>query len=232
MDEIKRRAMRLAVYIRQLGADPVHLRGTDYRSWERGLQKQYQTLRATLGTEAGQAARVRGRALIRREGLSSIVADLLPVPTRAQRKQVSRANPSAQKSAGSVLVEAPISWVEVPVTTNPATCKRKYRHPHFLSAMLHARRLGSPGLQVYPCEHCHYGLHVGHDPNSEATKRARAVRKRLRSIEKQLAAIARQADELQRERRSLLSEQGVRTESAPGRLRKHLLRAGAWLRKL
>jgi hypothetical protein len=81
---------------------------------------------------------------------------------------------------------------------------------------------------VYPCGLCG-GLHVGHDPNNERTKRARVIRKRLRSIEKQLAAFDKHSGELRRERQKLLAEQGIRIVCAPSRLRRYLIRIEAWL---
>lgn len=95
--------------------------------------------------------------------------------------------------------------------------------------MLHARKLGSPGLDVYPCDRCG-GLHVGHDPESDHTQRARVVKKRLRSIEKQLAGLNTQLAQLEHERRALLAEQGAGPESF-SRLRLYLRRVEAWIRK-
>ena len=236
MKDLKRAAMRLAVYVRELGVEPVALRGNAYREWERALQKQYQELRDSLGKEAGQAARVRGRALIRRVGLSSAVPDLAPAPTRTQRKKVGGSKPQpsgpAPETAAAITpVAAPARPVEPPVASNPAVCRRKLRHSSFLSAMLHARQIHSPGLHVYGCE-CR-GLHVGHLPGSRDTQRGRAVTKRLRSIEKQLAAIETRADELRHERQTLLAEQEIRTDAAPrSKLRQFLLRIEAWLAKL
>ena len=41
-------------------------------------------------------------------------------------------------------------------------CKRKLRHPHYLSALLHARCLRQDeNLIIYPCSVCSH-LHVGH----------------------------------------------------------------------
>lgn len=62
-------------------------------------------------------------------------------------------------------------------------CKRKLRHVEYLSALLHASRLGDPDLDVYPCPVC-AGLHVGHDP--DRLKR-RTLAKELASIERRIA---------------------------------------------
>jgi hypothetical protein len=234
MSDSKREALRLAVYVRELGAEPVALQGKDYRGWERGLQRQYQELRESLGKEAGQSARVRGRAVIRREGLSSAVADLLPTPMRSQRRNADNSKPVADQSlpqtaAASASVKDPVNLVQRAIAPNPRVCQRKYRHSNFLTAMLHARELRSPGLHVYPCDVCG-GLHVGHDPESEHTQRARAVTKRLRAINQQLAAMERQAAELRRERQRLLSEQGINQEqSMLDRVRQWLLGVEGWL---
>jgi len=230
MKDIEARAMRLAVYIRELGVPPVALRGADYLGWERALQKQYQQLRESLGKEAGQAARVRGRSLIRKQGLREAVGELVPPVPRTDRKKGSRAQPvhsdgSAQTSVEPMAAALHPRSVAVP---NPVTCQRKYRHVNFLTAMLHARRIHSPGLHVYPCDICD-GLHVGHDLTSEQTKRARAVRKRLRSIDRQLASLVRQSDKLRKERQSLLTEQGLAFASCPSDLGHLLLRLKAWL---
>ena len=41
-------------------------------------------------------------------------------------------------------------------------CRRKIRHPHYLSALLHARRLPQDdNLSIYSCGLCS-NLHVGH----------------------------------------------------------------------
>lgn len=235
MKDLKRAAMRLAVYVRELGGEPAKLRGNAYCEWERALQKQYQQLRESLGKEAGQAARVRGRAVIRREGLSAAVADLLPGTKQTQREKGSGSNSVAdqrlaQLAAAPLPMKASATLAQAAIVPNPLVCQRKYRHLNFLSAMLHARQIQSPGLHVYPCEFCD-GLHIGHDPESEDTQRARTVRKRLRSIDKQLAGMERQAAELRRERQTLLAEQGVLTEAARDRLQQYLRRAGAWLRR-
>ena len=46
------------------------------------------------------------------------------------------------------------------------TCRRKIRHYHYLSALLHARLLRQDeNLVIYPCRICGH-LHVGHLPES------------------------------------------------------------------
>lgn len=232
--DFEREAMRLAVYIREIGAEPVALRGKDYRGWERNLQRQYQQLRETLGRDAGQAARVRGRGIIRNRGLSGAAADLQPVAMRPGRKTIAGPEDTidetpAQRAAAETAEGTAIS-ARFDVSPNPSVCKRKYRHVNFLSAILHAQRIDSPGLDVYPCELCG-GLHVGHNPNNPETQRTRFIRKRLRSIDRQLAAMDRQASELRREWHALQAEKRGGNGLERGRLWQYLSRAKAWLRK-
>lgn len=234
--EIQIAAMRLALYIRELGAEPVSLQGNKYRDWERRLQRQYQELREGLGKDASQAARMRGRALIRREGLASAVAYLLPATRRTRRRNRAGAKAAAselclQNPVAEIPAETSEGAAGVPVTTNPATCHRKYRHENFLTAMFHARRIHSAGLDVYPCDICG-GLHVGHNPADENVKRARAVRRRLRSIDRQLAGIERQFEVLRREREQLLAELGLQGQVGRHWLREYLRRATVWLHSL
>jgi hypothetical protein len=79
-------------------------------------------------------------------------------------------------------------------------CRRKIRHPHYLTALLHARRLRQDNnLIIYPCCFCQH-LHVGH---SRKMKRKRPVvydspweRKRVR-LERKIAPVQRQLMQLQ-----------------------------------
>jgi hypothetical protein len=51
------------------------------------------------------------------------------------------------------------------------SCRRKIRHFHYLSALLHARLLrNDEGLVIYPCPICR-NLHVGHMPKRMRPKR-------------------------------------------------------------
>ena len=76
-------------------------------------------------------------------------------------------------------------------------CRRKIRHPHYLSALLHACRLRQDeNLIIYPCSVCQH-LHVGHSnmkkkPVVYATlwerKKARLER-RIACVQQQLAQL-------------------------------------------
>jgi hypothetical protein len=80
-----------------------------------------------------------------------------------------------------------------------SNCRRKLRHTNFLTALMHADRLGDDDLRIYPCPLCQ-GMHVGHDPERRARERRRIIRE-LRSLERLL-------QELERERVRLLARQG------------------------
>jgi hypothetical protein len=84
-------------------------------------------------------------------------------------------------------------------------CRRKLRHRNYLSALHHARRLGHPDLNIYPCSVCD-GLHVGHNSTGESVGRLRKTRKKLRAIESRLQAIDRERQELEEQKKALLEK--------------------------
>ena len=75
-------------------------------------------------------------------------------------------------------------------------CQRKLCHPHYLSALLHARKLGDDNLIIYPCRFgCH--LHVGHmkQLTTNQKKKARLGRK-IAQTRQQLAQLRRNLQKL------------------------------------
>jgi hypothetical protein len=80
------------------------------------------------------------------------------------------------------------------------SCWRKIRHPHYLSALLHARRLlpQDDNLSIYPCELCS-NLHVGHSKMKKKRPVAYATlweRKKVR-LERRIADVQQQLAQLQ-----------------------------------
>ena len=80
-------------------------------------------------------------------------------------------------------------------------CRRKLCHPHYLSALLHARRLQDDTLIIYPCRFCH-NLHIGHmkPPLTPYQK------KKLR-LERKIAQARQQLVQLRRNLQKLLAEE-------------------------
>jgi hypothetical protein len=123
-------------------------------------------------------------------------------------------------------------------------CRRKYKHPDYLSALRHAAELGDPTLVVYPCGYCG-GLHVGHppkpppavelphkvvDPALPVTVRLAELRKVLRRTYTRL----HRAQKIQKRLHHPLPEEGHRAEQRVRDLYRHLralLREQAWLEK-
>jgi hypothetical protein len=60
------------------------------------------------------------------------------------------------------------------------SCLRKYRHPNFLSAVMHAREIDDGGLCIYGCEYCG-GSHVGHAQRAAPAKPTLATKLRRNS---------------------------------------------------
>jgi hypothetical protein len=69
-------------------------------------------------------------------------------------------------------------------------CRRKLCHPHYLSALLHARRLQDDTLLIYPCRFCHY-LHIGHmkPPLTPHQKKKLRLERKICQVRKQLAQL-------------------------------------------
>ena|ERR1700733_1700144 len=66
----RRLAWRLSLYIDALGGIPSPYTGQPFPRYVEELQQHYQRLREQLGPEASLAARIAGRAVIRKHGLA------------------------------------------------------------------------------------------------------------------------------------------------------------------
>jgi hypothetical protein len=198
----KRDAMRLVAYIRAVGFDPSPFDHGSFQSYRACLQKQYDTLRASMDRESGQRARLAGRKLVRLHTLKGAAGDVvpneLPFTVRSSRRGEGRHNslPSNERD-----VPSPVLAV---ATANPsgreiANCRRKLRHVDYLSALFHLIRLGDPGLHAYPCELCD-GIHVGHHPDRV---KSRDLKEELISIEARIAALEVERRQLEERRTSL-----------------------------
>ena len=94
-------------------------------------------------------------------------------------------------------------------------CKRKLRHRHYLSALLHARRLRQDeDLIIYPCSLCSH-LHVGHSGKMKGKRTLTYAndweRKKAR-LERRIARVQDQLAQLQLNLQRLLA-----TPPQPGR---------------
>ncbi len=65
----------------------------------------------------------------------------------------------------------------------------RFRHPYYLSALLHARKLNDDQLNIYPCGICRH-LHIGHMKQStpQQKKKDRLLR-RIAAVRQQLATL-------------------------------------------
>lgn len=198
----RRLALRFCVYIQALGAVPVPYEGQALKVYLVELQQQYEKLQQELGPEIARAARVAGRITLRGRGFAH-AATIFPIPV-----------PPVPKKRGGVSSPQKARTPNPPVQTgepNPRAaaraalfnCLRKIRHPNFLSALLHARRLKDEDIRIYPCAVCD-GLHVGHA--SGLTKRRRKIAKQLEVLLSKLQEIDRTRELLLRQERKLRSE--------------------------
>jgi hypothetical protein len=195
----RRLAWRLSLYINALGRSPSPYIGQPIPKYAEELKQQYQKLRKELGPEASRAARVAGRAAIRKHGLAKAVSEFAcsggsPDNLRGAVDEAKQQDsPKTRQERSNVA--GPGSEVSRRELSN---CRRKLRHTNFLTALMHADRLGDDDLRIYPCPLCQ-GLHVGHDPERRARERRRIIRE-LRSLERLL-------QELEREHVRLLARQ-------------------------
>ena len=75
-------------------------------------------------------------------------------------------------------------------------CRRKLCHPHYLSALLHARRLPpEDDIVIYPCSIC-CRLHVGH-ANKMTSKRPISPEKKKARLRRKIAQAQQQLTQLQ-----------------------------------
>lgn len=79
-------------------------------------------------------------------------------------------------------------------------CRRKLCHPHYLSALLHARKLGDDNLIIYPCRFGHH-LHIGH------MKQLTPHQKKKARLERKIAQTRQQLAQLRRNLQKLLAEE-------------------------
>jgi hypothetical protein len=200
-------AMRYAVYLRFLGADPVQFRHRTYSDYATALQQQYDGLLRTVDPAIARQARITGRALIRKQTLPVAAGDLFcssdnqdhAVPmTQKSRNPLRETATTAERLGGPALEDLPTSkdmW----------NCRRKIHHRDYLSAMQHAAALVDRDLQIYPCNVC-MGLHVGHDPNSERQQMRKQIKKKLNLLTRRLDALENEKSQLEDEKRILLGE--------------------------
>jgi hypothetical protein len=195
----RRLAWRLSVYIHALGGVPSPYTGQPFTKYFEQLQQQYQKLREELGPEASRAARIAGRAAIRKHGLAKAASEFACSGGSTDNLRGTVDEPKQQ--------DPPKTRQETSNAAGPASeasrrelsnCRRKLRHTNFLTALMHADRLGDDDLHIYPCPLCQ-GLHVGHDPERRAREHRRIIHE-LRSLERRL-------QELERERVRLLARQ-------------------------
>lgn len=205
-----RTALRWVVYIRTMGGEPIPFQHGSHREWALALQRQHEQLRLGVAPEFCKTAKLSARALIKQKGYRRAANEAVPV---------SVCTSSAAEPWGG-----PDGCEYVPADTNdprgqllsakePRALKRaenacchKVRHPHHLSAVLHAIRLGKD-VRVFECQACGF-LHVGHDPETPGTRDYRRARKRLRAVEKRLLALDDEWIRIVREKQVLLRKFG------------------------
>jgi hypothetical protein len=71
----RRLVWRLSLYINALGGTPSPYTGQPLQTYSEELQQQYQRLKETLGPEASRAARIAGRAGIRKHSLAKAASE-------------------------------------------------------------------------------------------------------------------------------------------------------------
>ena len=81
-------------------------------------------------------------------------------------------------------------------------CRRKIRHLHYLTALLHARRLPHDNLVIYPCPYCQH-LHVGRS-NKKTKVFVMWERKKAR-LERRIACVQQQLAQLQHNLQQMLA---------------------------
>jgi hypothetical protein len=198
----KQDSMRLVVYIRAAGFDPTPFDHRSFQSYRACLQRQYDSLRASMDRESGQRARLAGRKLVRLYTLKGAAGDVVPneLPFAVQSSRRGEGRHSGRPS-NDLDMPSPALAVATssPTEREIANCRRKLRHFDYLSALFHLIRLGDPGLHAYPCELCD-GIHVGHHPDRV---KLRDLKEELVSIEARIAALEVERRQFE-ERRNLL----------------------------
>lgn len=87
MGKSKRSALRFALYIKALGAEPAPFSQKDFRRYAISLQKQYEELRRALDGKFVVEARNSVRALIRQQTLAVAAQAILPTSESAFRDE-------------------------------------------------------------------------------------------------------------------------------------------------
>lgn len=166
MSTATRQGMRLALYIKLMGCEPIVCEHPDYKVYLGLLQAQYEEFTKTLDPALVSTARMQGRALIRSDTVSGAVRKLFPGPGPFA-PYIPKKRPKGPAHTPAKVRPAPPPR-QLPSPTSGKTRKRrersctyKLRHPNVLSALLHAADLNDDGLVIYECEFCD-GLHVGH----------------------------------------------------------------------
>jgi hypothetical protein len=220
MKEPMRTAMRFAVYVRSLGAEPLPFRHKTYEAYAVALQRQYEELLRTVEPAIAREARIAGRVLIRKRTLQVAAGDLFP--TQQPPKVVKSPIPDPPAFAASMVepgdvqpenacggnggAEASLPGPGLPTPNDIWTCRRKIRHFDYLSALKHASRLEDHDLHIYPCDVC-MGLHVGHDPTRETFQKRKKLRKKLNMLARRLDVLEREKRQLEIQKLALIAEQ-------------------------
>lgn len=178
------RAWRYIVHIRELGGEPILYAHGNHRAYAAALQHQYTRLSWQSTRTEIKAAKARAVALIKQKGLMKAAGiaspdQISPLPA-VPAQQPGPPKPAVDEVFEPASTEdtAPIE-VTVRITKSDAwNCRRKIRHQNSLSAMQHASQLQGHEVSVYGCPVCN-GIHVGHDPDGEQTRRYRRLTRRL-----------------------------------------------------
>ncbi len=205
MNQHQRTAFRFAAYIRALGGEPIPFHHGSHREWALDLQRQHDRMRQRIAPDQAKAAKTTARALIRRKGYRRAAAEATPVqmtvPSGGERAgdiggvRGEADNPSDQSAPVLSAKERRALRAEL------RRCRRKLRHQNYMSAVLHAMRLGDD-VQIYPCA-CG-GLHVGHREENAHIRQYRRAQKRLQVIESRLGALEKERKALIRERSQIM----------------------------
>lgn len=160
MNEARKRAARLAVYLECAGQVPI-IRGSTYRDYCDSLKKQY----CALELELRWYARVEGRRRIREYGLQTAAIGLIPVPPRVKARP--KIGPEKRRQQRARYLEQARRW---PPDSPPCPKCRTARGlpkrcwPSLEMAEAVRVRQNDPGLRVYPCPAVQAGScwHLGH----------------------------------------------------------------------
>jgi hypothetical protein len=192
----KRHAMWLTVYLRMAGVTPLPYKHQTEHLYVADLQRQLSYVRRNLGENEWHRLQHSARQLVRTSSLETVAAggrlsggDSKDGPQGANQSKPTPSSSTAQ--------------CPVPTASEKWNCRRKLRHPDYLSALRHAGNLGEPDLRIYPCSVC-LGLHIGHDPDAT---RLKGVERNLDDIEFRLAVLEVERKQLNRHRDLLLERQ-------------------------